>query len=90
LNLDIDIYEVLVLTAVLILLYIFSGILVDPLKGVLRFLAIFLVALLSLLLINLIGKHIDLFIPINPFTIVITGLLGLPGVILLVAINIII
>ena len=37
-----------------------------------------------ILLINLLGQHIDFYIPLNIFSALIVGILGLPGVILLI------
>ncbi|MBD1371941.1 pro-sigmaK processing inhibitor BofA family protein [Hazenella sp. IB182357] len=40
---------------------------------------------IALFLINLVGQYIDLNIPINPITAFITGVLGIPGVLYLIA-----
>lgn len=89
-NLNINFNEVFVFIVLLIILYLFSGLLLDPLKGIFKLLMFCLAGLILLLLINLLGQYIELYIPINITTVLVSGILGIPGVILILAINMLI
>ena len=58
------------------------------LKNVINFLKSFVVAPFILYVFNLMAVGLDLFIPINVFTVVIVGLLKIPGFIMLVIFSI--
>lgn len=55
-----------------------------PLKLALKLLLNGLLGGVAILLINLLGQSINLHIPLNIFSALIAGILGLPGVILLI------
>jgi inhibitor of the pro-sigma K processing machinery len=46
-----------------------------------------IVGAIVLFIINLLGQYIQLHIPINPITALITGGLGLPGILCLIAVK---
>lgn len=58
------------------------------LKNVISFLKSFVVAPFILYVFNLMAVGLDLFIPINVFTVVIVGLLKIPGFIMLIIFSI--
>lgn len=60
-----------------------------PIKWILKLVLNGVLGGIMLLIINAVGKGIGLFIPINPINALVTGILGFPGVILLVLINLI-
>ncbi|HHV39585.1 MAG TPA: pro-sigmaK processing inhibitor BofA [Tepidimicrobium sp.] len=67
----------------LFLLYVVGMLLVIPIKLIIRLIVNGIVGGIVLLLFNLIGGFIGLSLTINPLTAVITGFLGIPGIILL-------
>ena len=58
------------------------------LKNVINFLKSFVVAPFILYVFNLMAVGLDLFIPINVFTVVIVGLLKIPGFVMLIIFSI--
>jgi inhibitor of the pro-sigma K processing machinery len=68
----------------ILLILLFGRILVIPLKLVLNLIYNGLIGGLALWLINLIGSHFGFVLPINVWTALIVGFLGLPGVGILV------
>lgn len=73
----------------LFLLYIVGLILVWPLKKILKLIGNGILGGLTLLLFNFIGGFFGLNIMINPLNAIIVGFLGVPGVILLLILQII-
>ena len=71
------------------LLYITGYLLLLPFKKVLRLLGNALLGAAALALCNLVGGSFGLYIAINPLTALITAYLGLPGVILLILVELI-
>ncbi len=67
----------------LILLYILGWLLLVPIKLVIRLIWNGVIGGILLLLVNLLGGMWNIGIVINPITALIAGLLGVPGVILL-------
>lgn len=67
----------------LILIFLLGKTLLVPLKVVLRVIVNSLVGAALILLINLAGAGIGLLIPVNAVNSVIVGVLGVPGVIML-------
>jgi len=55
-----------------------------PLRIVLRFVINAVVGGIAILLINIIGSPFGFTVPLNPLSALIVGLLGLPGIILVV------
>ncbi|TCS95434.1 pro-sigmaK processing inhibitor BofA family protein [Hazenella coriacea] len=58
-----------------------------PLKWIWMGLLYSAIGALVLFIVNLLGQVMDFHIPINPVTAMITGLLGLPGILYLVAVQ---
>lgn len=73
----------------LFLLYIIGIILVWPIKKIIKLIGNGILGGLTLLLFNFIGKYFGLSIAINPLNAIIVGFLGVPGVILLLLLQII-
>lgn len=73
----------------LILLYILGLLLVWPIKKIFKLIGNGILGGLTLLLFNFIGKFFGLSIAINPLNAIIVGFLGVPGVILLLILQII-
>lgn len=71
----------LVYTACLMIIYFFGKWLLIPLKMILKILANSVLGGLILIALNLICNNFEIFLPVNIITAVITGLLGIPGVI---------
>ncbi len=71
----------------LILLYIIGWVLVVPLKLLFRLIWNGILGGLMLLAINLVGGFFGLYININPVTALVAGLLGIPGVILIILVG---
>lgn len=71
----------------LFLLYIIGILLVIPIKLIIKLIINGIIGGVFLLLFNLIGGLIGLNLVINPLTAIITGFLGIPGIILLLIIQ---
>jgi inhibitor of the pro-sigma K processing machinery len=71
----------------IILLYIIGRILFIPLRFIFRLIFNGLIGGLLLWFLNIIGGAFGLHIAINPITALIAGFLGIPGVILLIALK---
>lgn len=73
----------------LVLLYIIGLILVIPIKVIFKLIVNGLIGGLILFLFNLVGGLFGLAIAINPLNAIIVGLLGVPGVVLLLILQVI-
>lgn len=73
----------LIYTACLMIIYFFGRMLVVPLKYLLRLLGNSVAGGIALLLINALGGGIGIFVPVNVVTAVVTGLTGIPGLLML-------
>ena len=82
-----DIPVILAFAFGIIILYIVGRILFVPLKLVFRLLINGLVGGLLLWIINIIGEAFGFSIAINPVTALVAGILGVPGVVLLIALK---
>ncbi len=71
----------------LVLLYLVGWLLLVPMKLLWRLVAGGLLGGLALFLINRFGIMIGLDVPINPFTCLAVGVLGLPGAALVIALT---
>lgn len=71
------------------LLYMLGYLLQYPLRFVLRLIYNALLGGLALLAINLVGGWFSVTLPLNPVTALVAGLLGLPGLILLLVLKLI-
>ena len=73
----------------LLALYIVGMLLVWPIKKIIKLIVNGVLGGITLLLFNFIGKYFGLGIVINPLNAIIVGFLGVPGVILLLILQII-
>lgn len=71
----------------LFLLYILGMLLVVPIKLLIKLVINGVLGGILLLIVNFIGSFIGFSIVINPFTAVIAGIFGIPGVILLIVLQ---
>jgi inhibitor of the pro-sigma K processing machinery len=71
----------------LLLLYLVTRLFLTPLRLVVRLLFNAAVGGILLWLANLLGRYIGISIPINPITALLAGFLGVPGVVLVVAVQ---
>lgn len=74
---------------ILLLILIIARILVKPLRLLVKIVFNSFVGLLMLLVFNFVGGLINFTIPVNIFTVLIAGFLGIPGLILLIVVQII-
>lgn len=70
-----------------ILLYFIARLLYVPLKSLAKLIFNAIIGGLMLAVLNLVGSFWGLYLAINPITALIVGLLGLPGVLLLVVLR---
>lgn len=70
-----------------LLVYLIARALVLPLKLTLELLANALIGAVLLLLFNVVGGYWGYHVPLNPVTAVLAGMLGIPGVALLVVLK---
>lgn len=72
----------------LVILYIIGMILVIPIKVLIKLLINGIIGGVALILFNLIGGLFGLSIVVNPLNAIIVGILGVPGVILLLILQV--
>ena len=82
-----DINVLLAFGAGVLLLYLVGRIMVVPLKYVGKLLINAVVGGVLLWVLNIFGSFIGIHIPINPITALTAGLLGVPGVVLLIVLQ---
>lgn len=85
-GLDLSVF--LTYAGAIILLFIFGKLFLWPLKIILKLAVNSLIGGAAILLINIIGAEIGIIIPLNMLNALIVGVLGLPGVILLIVLTI--
>ena len=73
----------------IVLIFLVGKIFLWPLKLVLKLAASSVIGGLAILIINAVGAGLGLMIPLNLISAVIVGVLGIPGVILLLILTII-
>lgn len=78
---------ILMITAVLGMLWLLFKLLKRPIKWALKLLLNALIGFVGLLILNFLGSFIGISLGINWFNAIITGVLGVPGVILLLLIK---
>lgn len=83
-----DYNNMLVFAASICFIFLFGRIFVKPLKFVCKLVLNSILGGLLILLINFIGQSINFHIGLNIFTSALIGLLGLPGAILLIILQI--
>ena len=69
---------------ILLMLFLAFKLLAAPLKGLLKLLLHAALGLVILLLVNLVGGFFDFSVPITWVTVLVSGVGGIPGVVLLV------
>ena len=67
----------------ILIVFVVSGVCLKPLKHIARFLINSFIGILLAMGINIIGAHWGIHVGINPVTSIILGMLGVPGVILI-------
>ncbi|MBS5334055.1 MAG: transcriptional regulator [Clostridiales bacterium] len=85
-GLDLGIF--LTYAGAVILVFIFGRLFLWPLKIILKLVLNSLIGGAAILVINALGAPFGIVIPLNALNAVITGILGLPGAILLILLNI--
>lgn len=85
-GLDLGIF--LTYAGAVILVFIFGRLFLWPLKIILKLVLNSLIGGAAILAINALGAPFGIVIPLNALNAVITGILGLPGAILLILLNI--
>ncbi|NLW08196.1 MAG: pro-sigmaK processing inhibitor BofA [Clostridia bacterium] len=73
----------------LFVLYLLGSILLKPLKLIFKLVVNSLLGVVLLWVFNFLGAFFNFFIPLNVVTVLIAGFLGLPGLILLVVLNLV-
>jgi inhibitor of the pro-sigma K processing machinery len=85
-----DPFQLFVVAAfILLLVLITARILVKPLRLLVKIIFNSFIGLLMLLVFNFIGGLIGFTIPVNIVTVLLAGFLGIPGLILLIVVQII-
>ncbi|MFO7152808.1 MAG: pro-sigmaK processing inhibitor BofA family protein [Bacillota bacterium] len=84
---QIDIGAILAYALGLLMLYALGRMLLGPIRLVLKLIYNAVVGGLMLVLLNFIGNYVGLHIALNPLNALIVGFLGIPGVLLLIALN---
>ncbi len=80
-GLDLSIYVTYL--GMIVIVFVFGKMFLWPLKMILRLVLNSVIGGILLLLINYFGQSAGLFIPLNILTACIAGILGLPGVVML-------
>jgi len=75
---------VMAILFLLVIIFIISQLIMKPLKLVWKLLINSIIGLVLLLLTNYIGAYFDFSLPLNILTILISGFLGVPGILLLI------
>ncbi|MBE3578856.1 MAG: pro-sigmaK processing inhibitor BofA family protein [Caldanaerobacter subterraneus] len=83
-NISIEYNIIIAYLVGLFLLYLLGWLLVVPRKILIRIILNGIIGGIILFFINIAGKSFGIFIAINPVTALIAGLLGIPGIILLI------
>ncbi len=85
---DIDVSTVTAFAGgLLLLIAVVLFIVPKPIKKLIKLVLNGLIGGVTLWIVNLIGSSVGLFVPLNPLTALIAGILGFPGVILLIVIG---
>lgn len=71
-------------TAGMLIIYFFGRLMLVPLKKIMKLLLNSIVGGVILILVNMAGAGIGIVIPVNVITAVIAGLLGIPGVAMMI------
>lgn len=82
-----DLMVIIAYIAGVLLLYVVGRLLLIPLRAIFQLIVNAVIGGAILLVVNLIGSFWGFGVGINPITALIAGLLGIPGVILLIALR---
>lgn len=82
-----DIYVVIAYFVGVFLLYVIGRLMLIPLRVIFNLIVNTVIGGAMLLIANLIGGIWGIYIGINPITALVAGLLGIPGVVLLIALR---
>lgn len=73
----------------LVILYFLGKMILSPSKIFIKFLVNSLIGAAVVIIINLVGERFGFYFPVNPFTAITVGVLGVPGVILIFVLKLI-
>ncbi len=68
----------------LVIIFIIAQVIMKPIKLVWKLLLNSVIGLLLLLLTNFLGAYFSFALPINVITVLVSGFLGIPGILLLI------
>lgn len=81
-------YALIIFALILLFfIYIVTRVMRKPFKWLVKLTVNCTIALVSILAINFMGKFIGFHLPINPISVLGVGVLGIPGMILLIVMN---
>ncbi len=86
---QVDVYSILAVFLAIGAVYIIGMLLVLPIKLIVKLVINGIIGAAVLFAINFIGQSFNFNIGINPITALVAGLLGVPGVILLIVVRLI-
>lgn len=72
----------------LVIIFIIAQLIMKPIKLIWKLLLNSIIGLLLLLLTNFIGAYFSFALPVNVITVLISGFLGIPGILLLICFHI--
>ena len=75
---------VMAILFLLVIIFIISQLIMKPLKLVWKLVINSIIGLVLLMLTNYIGSYFDFSLPLNILTVLISGFLGVPGILLLI------
>ncbi|NLW25621.1 MAG: pro-sigmaK processing inhibitor BofA [Clostridia bacterium] len=71
----------------LFLIFLVVRVMIVPIQWIVKILVNSVIALVGLLFLNLIGNFLGFHLPINPVSVLLVAVLGVPGLILLIIMN---
>jgi inhibitor of the pro-sigma K processing machinery len=69
------------------LIYIVVRVMFKPIKWLVKLIVNSILALVGIMVINIIGNYFGYHLPINPVSVIGVGVLGVPGLLLLILMN---
>lgn len=87
LGISLDLNIILAYALGLLLLYVIGWLLLVPVKFIVKLLYNGIIGGLMLWVLNLIGGYFNFGVAINPVTALVAGFLGIPGVLLIIALQ---
>lgn len=86
-NMGLEINIILAYALGLILLYVVGWLLLVPLKLLMRLIWNGIIGGVALIIFNFVGGFLGMHIVVNPYTALVVGFLGIPGIILILALG---